>query len=187
MKYNKVREELYLLAAIETIVNNNSSTDLGDTTLEYQLRVGDIPRVLIEDDDTSLDIMVRSRDNETGKLEDGEIFYKILEKNKMPAEDEKDAILDGVLNMSVAEKLDFILRREGRFSKKKFKNSVTFSPSDFFEGMGLEDLDCFDYPVTTFGINLSPESQKVLHERVEEYLAGLRQGIKPEEKQNKMN
>lgn len=187
MSYKKVKEELYILAAIETVINNNSSTDLGDVTLEYQLRVGDIPRLLIEDDDTSLDIMVRSRDNETGKLEDGEIFYKILERNKRPKEDEKDAILDSVLNMSVAEKLEFILRRESRLSKKKYKDNHCFSPSDFFEGMGLEDLDCYDYPVTTFGINLSIESQKVLHERVEEYLAQIRQIITPDGKPIKMN
>ena len=187
MKYKKVREELYLLAAIETIINNNSSTDLGDCTLEYQLRVGNIPRFFIEDDDASLDIMIRSRDNETGKLEDGEIFYKVLEKSKIPDESEKDALLDGILNMSVTEKLDFILRRENHFSKSKYKNSWLFHPTDFFADMDMESLDCYDYPVTTFGIDLSPESQKVLHERVEEYLSQIRQIITSDGKQIKIN
>lgn len=62
-----------------------------------------------------------------------------------------------------------------------------FAPTDFFSEMDMTSLDCYDYPVTTFGINLSIESQKVVHERVEEYLTKLKEGLIPEQQQNKLS
>lgn len=164
------REQIYLLAAIETLINNNSSTDLGDYTLEYGLRIGYVDRLLIEEEDASLDIMVRSRNNATGALEEGDLFHKIINKGGMINWSDEEEALNSILSMDTKEKLDFIMRKEKRFSKSKFTDAVTSTPSEFFQEAGIEDTDSYDATVTHFGIKLPDEVQASVTARVKEYI-----------------
>lgn len=171
------REQIYLLAAIETLINNNYSTDLGDYTLEYGLRVGYVDRLLIESEDASLDIMVRSRNNATGELEEGDLFHKVINKGKMLPRDDEDEALENILNMDTKEKLAFIMRPEKKFSKSKFKDGITTSPDEFFQEAGIEDTQSSDYPITHLGIKLPDNVQASVNARVKEYLDELNQNI----------
>lgn len=183
MRDKELEESIYMLAAIETLINNNSSTDLGDYSLEYRLKIENIDNIWLEDvTDAALCIMVRSRNKVTNKIESGDFFYKIIEKHSSIEGSEKNKAIERILNMNLAQKLDFILRPEKLFSKSKFRRTIFFVYEDnFLAGAEASVRYSSIDRIVHYEINLPLKAQKNIRQIVSSYLKILNENMTSED------
>lgn len=185
LKKSKEMENIYILAAIESIINNNTSTDLGELSLEFKVKVVNLPDLMLEDTyNIAMEVMVRSRENATGKLKDADIFHKKL-KRGYGCEEEREMILNQVFNMSTAEKMDLIMRREKKLSSSKYRRNWLYSPDEFFEGIDLHNDGLDDHVL--LGIELPDSDKECLQSKVDEYLKDFRESLIQQDKKEPKN
>lgn len=142
-----MKEKIYYLAAIETIVNKNYSTDLGDYRLEYFLDLGiHVPHFKEDNISSALVLGVKLRNLKTKKVEWVDLYYKILEKGQLNKEI-SNTMFTNVLKGSIIEQLNFILREETFILKKPYVSSSAFLKMEEF----FIDIPKETYYIDNFG------------------------------------
>lgn len=138
---NNINNQIYLIAATELLINNNSSTDLGNYVLEYGQDFAEINFKDMSHGDGCLAIKARLVNKQTGKIEWGNVYYKRLIKSKdfsgpIYKEDLMDK-LKAIYALPIEEKIAFIVRPESLFSKRPYAKSqfVEGQIASFFEGL----------------------------------------------------
>lgn len=128
-----MKEKIYYLAAIESIINKKDKTDLGNYQLEYLLRLSRHTPFLNEDDISSAFVLgVKLRNKKTNKVEWVNLFYKILEKHVITENSKK--LFENILNGSIYEQVNFILKDESKILEKPYISSGTIYDFDDFLG-----------------------------------------------------
>lgn len=151
---NKINYEVYILAMIELMINNNSQTDLGNYILEYASDFAEIGGGDMYDGDACLAVAVRLKNKTSNSIEWGNIYYKRLISNSNAVSSEArqklEKMLSDINEKSEEEKLNFILKTESKIFKKPYAKSVTVIPqlASFFENLQyMSD----DYPAVSLG------------------------------------
>lgn len=150
MKVN-LNERIYLIAAIDSIVNGNVSNmiDLGKYQLEYLAAQEErISLMMDEGGIPSIQFMVKVRNKDTNKIEWAETYYKALKKYEY----------ESIFELPLEEKKDFIFRSETLISRRKYSTSMYLIPSYFWRELETK-IDQFDYPETVMPHNLSEEGK----------------------------
>lgn len=145
-------EKIYLIAAIDSIINRNDSNiiDLGNYQLEYVVAEEERVSLMMEEGGIpSIQFMVKVRNKNTGKLEWAQSYYKTLKKYEY----------DNLFDLSLDEKMDFIFKRETLISRRKFSTSILVVPSYFWNELETK-VDKFDYSETIMPRNLSEEGKQ---------------------------
>lgn len=142
-----MKEKIYYLAAIESIINKKNSTDLGNYRLEYFLDLGiHVPFINEENKSSAFVLGAKLRNLKTNKIEWIDLFYKIIETGQ-PVDENSKNILNKILNGSIVEQLNFILREETNFLKKPYTSSSAFIELDNF----LDEIPKETYYIDGFG------------------------------------
>ena len=115
MKIN-INEKIYLIVAIDSIVNGNVSNtiDIGGYQIEYLAASEE--RISLMTDESgipSIQFMVKVR-NKDNKVEWAESYYKALKKYSY----------EDLFDLSIEEKKDFIFKSETLISRRKFSTSM---------------------------------------------------------------
>lgn len=161
MKEN-MSEKIYLIAAIDCIINGNTynKVDLGNYELEYL--VGEEERITLMQDEggiPSLQIQVKLRNKITMNIEWVEIYYKSLKKYSF----------NDIFNLPIQDKKNFIFRAETFISRKKYATSVFVIPSDFLHDLP-KNVDMYDYSSTTMPQSLTKDAKKEILQYLENLL-----------------
>lgn len=142
-----MKEKIYYLAAIETIINKKYSTDLDDYRLEYYLDLGiHVPFLNEENKSSALVLGVKLKNLKTNKIEWIDLFYKILEQGQMVNENSKN-IFNRILDGSIVEQINFILKEETSIFRKPYISSSAFIGLEKF----LDEIPKETYYIDGFG------------------------------------
>lgn len=151
---NKINYEVYILAMIELMINNNNQTDLGNYRLEYTSNFAEIGGGDMYNGDACLAVAVRLKNKTSNSIEWGNIYYKrlISNSNTVSAETRQklEIMLSEIKEKSEEEKLNFILKTESKIFKRPYVKSETVIPqlAAFFENLQyMSD----DYPTVSLG------------------------------------
>ena len=113
---NDINDKVYLIAMIETLINNNRETNLGDYSLEYDTTVS---KIKTEDNEiATLAVSTRLKAKKSQKIVWGFIYHKtILEDDNVFANKTIEKIKEKTNKLhenTEEEKLKFILHKEGK-------------------------------------------------------------------------
>ena len=126
-----MKEKIYYLAAIESIINKKGKTDLGNYQFEYLLKLSTHTPFLNEENISSALVLgVKLRNKITNKVEWVNLFYKILEKNCV-TESAKNKFYK-ILNGSIYDQISFILKDENSIFGHPYISSGTIRDFDEF-------------------------------------------------------
>ena len=152
---SKIEYQVYIIGMIESLINHNEQTDLGNYILEYMTDFAEIGGGDMYNGDACLAVAVRLKNKSTDLFDWGKIYYKRLIPNSSAvsadAREKLEEMLSDIRVKSVEEKLDFILRSESKIFKRPYAKSSLVYPqlASFFEN--LNHMDSFDYPAVALG------------------------------------
>ncbi len=126
-------EEIYLLSAIETIINQKATTNLGTYSLEYSLEQDNIFNPSKGFQDSSLVIHTRFKNNLTKQVTGGISFSKTLKENSDFRSDDSYKMLENLLDGPLQEQLSFILKVEDPLTKNNYTVNNSPESNYFFE------------------------------------------------------
>lgn len=131
-----INSKIYLLAAINTLINRECLIDLGRYELECEIDVVDRKHNIGPGTDAAVMFMVKLRDIESGEVDYVECFYKII-KRKLFRPYEGDPIAEEnyqqLYNSNDLERLAFILRSETKIIKKMYMTSFYYKRNEFLD------------------------------------------------------
>lgn len=179
---SKIKDQVYTIAAIDTLIGGKSSTDLGGHTLEYQTELSNTFIGSNEESFACLTILVRLRNNETKKLEYANVFNKVLSKLHSAYSEETSKIHNKLISASIEEKMAFILKPETFFLRKPYAKSSTVASYDFLKEFTY--LDGYDYPSVSLDGKIPADAQVEIEEYYRNVLESTKEQIK-EKNQNK--
>lgn len=146
---SKIKDQIYTISAIDTIINGKQETDLGNYTLEFATDLDNCWFGSNEESFASLVIMVRLRNNETKKLEYGNVFYKVISKLHKANDLETEKLYSQLMNGTLEEKMAFIMRPETLILRKPYAKSGFVGSYDFLNDFTY--VDGYDYPSVALG------------------------------------
>lgn len=157
-----MKEKIYILAAIETIINKKTTTDLGNYYLEYFLDIGNYTTSFSDNFDVSLIIGVKIRNKKTNKIEWANIYYKILEKNTFINDVNKEELLKEILLSSKENQINLILKPETAILKKPYATSDFVEPNEFTKELTISNSE--EFPVTKLGGPIPKQIKQEINE-----------------------
>lgn len=124
---------IYILTALENLINNKTKTDLGFYTLEYEMQLDSF--ILNQKELYSLTFLTRLRNKRTNEIIWGDIYRKPLTQNNKHITSKIEGLkeLMDLLNKNIHEKLDFIFQYETFFQELYMTTSVIREYSFFKE------------------------------------------------------
>ncbi|WP_285816121.1 hypothetical protein [Thomasclavelia cocleata] len=152
---NKVNYQVYIMAMIELMINNNNQTDLGNYRLEYTSDFAEIGAGDMVCGDACLAVAVRLKNKTDDSIEWGNIYYKRLISNSdavsSEAREKLEKMLSEINEKSEEEKLNFILNTENKVFKTPYAKSCFIIPelASFFQN--LQQLLYDGYPAVSLG------------------------------------
>jgi len=158
---NKSKYEIYMIAAINLLINDNTQTDLGNYILEYDYGFCEIGTGDMYNGDACLAIAVRLKNKTSNLIEWGEVYCKRLIRNSSvysnEARQKLGKILDEIYASSKEKKLEFILKSENRITKKPYAKDELVAPeiAAFFKN--LKGSDSEGFPIVRLGGKLPKE------------------------------
>ena len=126
-----MKEKIYFITAIETIVNHKKETRLKNYRLEYFLDIQNYTTAFLEGFDAALVLGVKIINNKTNEIEWANLFYKILAKNKSAVDINSEETIRKILSSPLEEQLQFISRPETVILKKPYATTDFIEPSEF--------------------------------------------------------
>lgn len=172
MKRYSDKEKIYLLAAIETLINAKESTMLSNYVIEYNIDVSD--RFSLHYDEgvgceASIAFLTRIKDLETGKYIWGDVFYKPLKKKTSVHDCNASELADKIINGTNEEKIAFIFRPEKTLIKKLYVKSNLLPSYSFFDS--FKETDGFGYGALGVGGSILKKVAKEIDDKVVELLS----------------
>lgn len=164
-----VKEKIYFITAIETIVNHKKETRLKNYRLEYFLDIQNYTITFLEGFDAALVLGVKIINNKTNEIEWANLFYKILAKNKSAVDINSEETIRKILSSPLEEQLQFISRPETVILKKPYATTDFIEPSEFTNELKKSSYD--DYPIITLGGKLSKEIRQETEELFDNIMA----------------
>lgn len=164
-----MKEKIYILAAIESIINKNTATDLDSYRLEYFLDLGNYTTSFYESLDVALIIGVKIRNKETNEIEWANIYYKVFAKNVSINDIDKKNALKEILLSSKENQLNFILKQETSILKRTYVTSDFAEPNEFVQELKLSTSD--NYPVIKLGGVISKQVKQMINQKIKEVVA----------------
>ena len=121
-----MEEKIYLITAINSIIegNKNNKIDLGNYELEYLILKGGFSPNDFDYID-ALVIQTKLKNKESNKIEYTQEFYKPL----------RDYTIDDIFNLTISEKMDYILRKETLITRKKYLKDTLLTKSEFYDDL----------------------------------------------------
>lgn len=175
-----MKEKIYFISAIETIVNHKKETRLKNYRLEYFLDIQNYTTAFLEGFDTALVLGVKIINNKTNKIEWANLFYKILVKNKSVVDINSKEEIKKILSFPLEEQLQFISRPETVILKKPYATTKFIEPSEFTSELKKSSYDD-GYPT----IALDGKSSKEIRQEIGELFDNIMAMINEKTYENK--
>lgn len=158
---NKNNYEIYMIAIINLLINDNNKTDFGNYILEYDYCFSEIGGGDMYNGDACLAVAVRLKNKTSKLIEWGNVYYKRLIRDSsvysVEARKKIEKIFGEIYASSKEKKLDFILRSENRITKKPYATNMLVDPKivSFFKNLNGTAEDGF--PIVRLGGKIPKE------------------------------
>ena len=175
-----MQEKIYILAAIETIINKNTTTDLDHYRLEYFLYLGNYTNSFYESCDMALIIGVKIRNKEINEIKWANVYYKIVSINNTT----KEELLKEILSSSKDSQMNFILKSETLILKKHYLTSDFVEPNEFIKELKISIRD--EFPVVKLGGFISKQIRQEINELFKLKINEIKSEVSDSKKLNKI-